>query len=417
MTKELKLNKNTKIFLFFITLISVVLIICGGRGQIFNFSTMAFWIGAGAVAESLIIILPSSFGISVGFAVSVAAIIVIGPYQAAICGALAIALRVNGVGKKETKHLFNTEAYKTIFNVSQIFISIYSSGLIYEALGGKIGITSFPQSIALIIFYSTINSSIVSMLLSFVSGKSPFSIWVDSVKGILVNTTLVGSIGILMAMVSVKMGNTAVLLFFGPLFIARYSYRQYKEMRDTYMETINAFNKALEAKDPYTSGHSLRVQQYSEKLGEALGLPSKKMMNIKTAAVLHDIGKIGVDDFILRKPGKLTKEEFDMIKKHPEIGSDILTDVDFLRNAAGIIRSHHERYDGNGYPDGIKGDEIPVESTILSIADVYDAMTSDRPYRGALSKEEALAEIKANAGIQFSPSVANKFVEIMSEER
>ena len=417
MTKEIKLNMKTKIFLFFITLITTVLIIYGGWGQNFDFRTMVFWTVAGAVAESLIIVLPSSFGISVGFAVSIAAIIVIGPYRAAICGAIGIACRICGVGKKETKHLFNTEVYKTIFNFSQIFISILSSGLIYQAIGGKIGITSFPQTIALIVFYSIINSSIVSLLLSFVSGSTPFRIWVDSVKGIVLNTTLVGSIGILMAMVSVKIGNSAVLLFFGPLLIARYSYGQYKDMKDTYMETINAFNKALEAKDPYTSGHSLRVQQYSEKLGEALGLSSKKMMNIKSAAILHDIGKIGIDDSILRKPGKLTSEEFDIIKKHPGIGSDILKDVDFLSDAAEIIRSHHERYDGNGYPDGISGDKIPVESTILSIADVYDAMTSDRPYRGALSREEALTEIKSNAGIQFSPSIANKFVEIISEEQ
>lgn len=416
MTKEKNINKNTKIFLFFIVAITIVLIIYGGRGQNLDFRTMLFWIVASAVAESLIIILPNNFGISVGFAVSVAAVIVIGPYPAAICGAIGIALRINGIGKKEPKHIFNTEAYKTIFNISQIFISIYLSGLLYQTLGGKIGETSFTQYIALIIFYSAINSSIVSLLLSFVSKRSPFSIWLESVRGILLTTTLVGSIGILMAMVSVKIGYTAVLLFFGPLLIARYSYGQYKDMRDTYMETINAFNKALEAKDPYTSGHALRVQQYSEKLAVAMGLSSKKITNIKTAAILHDIGKIGVDDSILRKPDRLTREEFDMIKKHPAIGADILKDVDFLSTPAEIIRSHHERYDGRGYPDSKRGDEIPIESSILSIADVFDAMTSDRPYRGALSRKAALEEIKNNAGIQFDPAIANKFCEIMNEE-
>lgn len=415
MKNETKLNYKTKIILTIFIIVTTTLIIFEGKSQNIEINSLIFWIITSAIAESLVIILPSNVGISVGFAISVAAIIVIGPYQAAICGAIGVALRVNDIGKKNVKHIFNTKAYKTIFNSCQVFISTFISGYVYEAVGGKIGTVTFPQAIALVLFYTIFSSCTISLLMSTIFGKKLFYVWFNILTEVFINTVLVGSVGLIMALVSIKIGNSAVLLFFGPLLIAKYSYKQYTDMRFTYLETINAFNKALEAKDPYTSGHSLRVQQYSEKLAEALGLSSKKLMNIRNAAILHDIGKIGIDDSILKKPGKLTKEEFDMIKKHPEIGSDILKDVDFLRNAAIIIRSHHERYDGKGYPDGIKGEEIPVESMILSIADVYDAMTSDRPYRGALSKEEALDEIKRNAGIQFSPEIANKFVEIMSE--
>ena len=185
------------------------------------------------------------------------------------------------------------------------------------------------------------------------------------------------------------------------------------ETRTLYLSTIQAFNSAMEVKDAYTYGHASRVEEYAVELAQAFELPFDKIQGIKDAAILHDIGKIGVNDNILNKTTSLTEEEYEEIKKHPSIGAEIIGKVDFLESISKIIKHHHERYDGNGYPDGLCGDKIPIESCILAIADSYDAMTTDRPYRIALSEEEALAEVKNNAGSQFHPELAKTFCDIL----
>jgi putative nucleotidyltransferase with HDIG domain len=158
----------------------------------------------------------------------------------------------------------------------------------------------------------------------------------------------VSTLGIIIALAYISYGPWAVLLFFGPLLLARYSFKLYIDMRHMYMETIEAFTKAIEAKDSYTSGHASRVGKYAEKLAKAVKLSDYKIDKIKTAALLHDIGKIGIEDGILKKPGKLSKEEYEIIKQHPVIGAQILKDVYFLKDVINIIKYHHERYDGSG---------------------------------------------------------------------
>ncbi|MGD9569427.1 MAG: HD-GYP domain-containing protein, partial [Sedimentibacter sp.] len=181
----------------------------------------------------------------------------------------------------------------------------------------------------------------------------------------------------------------------------------YIDMRKNYFETMNVLVRAIEANDPYTSGHSLRVSAYSEAIAKQLGLPQGKIDLLKSAALLHDIGKIGIDKSILHKTGKLEKDEIETIKPHPEIGATIIADLSYLSNISGIIRHHHERNDGKGYPDGLTHNSIPLETSILTIADSFDAMTTNRPYRHSLSLDAALNEIKLNAGTQFNPDIVD----------
>ncbi len=197
--------------------------------------------------------------------------------------------------------------------------------------------------------------------------------------------------------------------------MARYSFKLYIDLKSSYLETVQALSRALEAKDPVTSGHAERVSQYSVSIAHQLGLSQAKIDIIMYAGLLHDIGKIGVADSILQKPGKLTQQEYNAIKEHSSIGSDILRDIDFLRDASKIIRYHHERYDGQGYPDGLGGEQVPIESYILGVADAFDAMTNDRPYRKALTIEAARDVIKEQAGRQFHPRVADAFVKIFDK--
>lgn len=186
----------------------------------------------------------------------------------------------------------------------------------------------------------------------------------------------------------------------------------YGDIKRTYFETVQALAQAIEASDEYTRGHSERVTKIAVEIAKQLGLSRDKIDTLKFAGILHDIGKIGVVKEVLHKPGKLSDLEFALIKMHPKLGEEIIKPVAFLEKIRPIIRHHHERFDGNGYPDGLYGDFIPFMSRILAVADTYDAMTSHRPYRSALSADVALAEIKKCSGTQFDPDIVQAFLKI-----
>ncbi|MDO9491292.1 HD-GYP domain-containing protein [Acetobacterium sp.] len=187
-----------------------------------------------------------------------------------------------------------------------------------------------------------------------------------------------------------------------------------KRLDDAYLNTVFALSNAVDARDPYTAGHSERVSKIAMLLSRELKLTEENLKILEYAGLFHDIGKIGIPDHILNKNGKLTDEEYEVIKKHPVIGINILSNVGFLAETLPIIRHHHERFSGNGYPCGIKGEEIPLGSRILAIADTYDAMTTDRPYRQRFSHDNAVAEIQKNSVTQFDNKLVDVFMKIES---
>ncbi len=189
-----------------------------------------------------------------------------------------------------------------------------------------------------------------------------------------------------------------------------------QNLEKSYYDTISALAQAVEAKDPYTLGHSDRVTQYAIAIGEEMGLSREDIAVLRFGAILHDVGKIGIDEAVLNKPGKLTREEFLHMKEHPEIGENIVRGVDFLQKVRPLIRHHQERHDGKGYPDGLHGKEIPLMVAIISVADVFDALTSDRPYRKAKPASEALRMIKEESGTQHNPEVVEAFLKIFAAE-
>lgn len=187
------------------------------------------------------------------------------------------------------------------------------------------------------------------------------------------------------------------------------------DLSELFYKTIKSIAHALDAKDEYTHGHSMRVTLYSLALAKCLDLPDSLMEEIETAGLLHDIGKIAIPEKILQKPGKLTDEEFEIIKKHPELGEHLINGIEKLKLISNWLKYHHERYDGKGYPEGLVGETIPISSRIIAVADTYDAMTSTRSYRPALSHEEAISEIERCGGTQFDPKLAEIFVSIRDE--
>lgn len=188
-----------------------------------------------------------------------------------------------------------------------------------------------------------------------------------------------------------------------------------QDLSELFYKTIKSIAHALDAKDPYTHGHSLRVTLYSLALAKALRLPDDLLEEIETTGLLHDIGKIAIPESILLKPGKLTDEEYEIIKTHPELGERLVNGIEKLNIISNWLKYHHERYDGQGYPEGLKGEQIPISSRIIAIADTYDAMTSSRSYRVALSHQQAIDEIRRCSGTQFDPKLAELFISINDE--
>jgi putative nucleotidyltransferase with HDIG domain len=189
----------------------------------------------------------------------------------------------------------------------------------------------------------------------------------------------------------------------------------YDEQQKTYLNTIHALVSAIEASDSYTRGHSERVTKYSVTIAKKLGLSQERLKIMERAAILHDIGKIGINLALLHKVGRLTDEDIYDLQQHPEIGIRILEPIEFLVDVRLCIVQHHERFDGKGYPNKLRGDELLLEARILAIADAFDAMTSDRPYRKALALDIAVKELNDNAGSQFDPEIVPVFVDLLEQ--
>jgi putative nucleotidyltransferase with HDIG domain len=411
--------RNRKGVLAYITVISILAILIlyylNIKYEIQSIKDILFWGILAAITETFVIPFSGAV-VSVGLAVTVTAMIVGGPLVGAIVAGLGFAFRMPVIEGKR-RHLFNTEIHRTLFNISQVILVI---GIAGEILYGVFGYSE-PKSLTqlvipvllIILICEILNSILVAIIVNLMHGKNITETFIINLKGIVPSMLGIGALGIIMALAYINYGEGVVILFFVPLLIARYSFKLYFESQNMAMETIHALNDALEVKDSYTGGHASRVQEYAVKLAETKGMKKQQVELIRTAALLHDIGKIGIPDYILNKEGKLTQKEFEIIKEHPVMGARILSNVDSLKDISNIIRHHHEKYDGTGYPYALTGDEIPLESSILAIADSFDAMTTDRPYKRAMLVREALEELELNKGTQFNPILVDEFIKAM----
>ena len=189
-----------------------------------------------------------------------------------------------------------------------------------------------------------------------------------------------------------------------------------ERLERAYLDMVQTLRYTVEAKDTYTRGHSDRVSEYSVLIGEKLGLPEDQIKTLRIGGLFHDIGKIGIPDSILLKPDKLSDDEYSQIKNHPSIGAHILGSAEIFKDIIPVVKHHHERYDGNGYPSRLKGEEIPYIARIAAVADTFDAMTSRRSYRGPIDIEHVKEEIKRCEGTQFDPQIAEVFLDILNND-
>ena len=256
-------------------------------------------------------------------------------------------------------------------------------------------------------------------------GDHPFDVWRTHFAMLGVSTAASASAALVLALLAGQLGALSLAVA-APLVIVVYlglqsrvgrladAERHVKQVDRLYMSTIQALSSAIDAKDGVTSSHIRRVQTYSVALAKALGVAGNDDLKaIEAAALLHDTGKLAVPEHILNKPGKLTAAEFEAMKLHVDVGADILSSIEFPYPVVPIVRAHHENWDGTGYPRGLRGDDIPIGARILSVVDCYDALTSDRPYRPAMTQEQALAIVLERRGSMYDPLVVDTFVEML----
>lgn len=358
------------------------------------------------VAELLPVYLQPQTAISVSFAPLYAVILLSSPYLASLVAFVAAFLGTLRSGW-----------YKSLFNGSQYAISAFLSGLVFERLGGYGFHWEEPG------FYLAVGASIGAFFLSnfllvlgivsLTSGVSLPLLWKRDINGILFQYFALFPFSLLLYFVYTYVGYVGIALFFLPLLVARYSFKLFVDTKRMHLELLRALTAAVDAKDPYTRGHSARVAALALEIADRLRLSGRQKEVIEYAAILHDVGKIGIADAILSKPGRLNPEEYRIVQEHPLIGYRIVKDVDFLRQVAEVILSHHERCNGKGYPHGRRKEEIPLEARIVAVADVFDALTSERPYRRAYTVEEALFIMENEEEGHFDPEILSVLRDIV----
>lgn len=337
--------------------------------------------------------------------------------------------------------------YKRLFNVGSVVIAnvltalIIAGGLRLQGGGLPINGWLIPIALVAIVAYYLTNIALVSAAVSLATRTSMVTVFREKFEWLLPHYVVFGMLGLALAVAYHGLGYAGVLAFVAPPLMMRFSIKQYidktaqnveelnkrnrelskanrdilhmaDQLRETYDGTLEALVSALDARDRETKGHSLRVARYMMEIAYHMQVEpgTEDWVNMQRGGLLHDIGKIGVSDTILHKPGPLTDEEWVDMRRHPQIGHDMIRDISFLSGAATIVLAHHERYDGKGYPNGLKADEIPLGARIFVLADTFDAMTSDRPYRKALTVEASRDEIIRCSGTQFDPHCVQAFL-------
>jgi putative nucleotidyltransferase with HDIG domain len=362
------------------------------------------------VADSAQITLPrGGASIYASSPFDLAAIVLLGPAAAVLVEAIASFFTEVVVQRRA--------AVKYAFNVPLLIATVGAAGLAYWAFPESWRSLHSPRfllplTVASVVYY-LVNTISVSLVIALRASKPVFHIWKQNYMWTFFHIFAFIPIGAIIALVYDAYGQWTLLLFLVPVFLARYSFKLYVEMKEAHINTVAALTSAIDANDPYTHGHSYRVSRYALRVGRALGLPARDLEILEYGALLHDIGKIAIKHDILLKKERLTDQEFMSLKQHPSVGADIVENLKFLREAAVLVRYHHEQPNGRGYPDGLRGNDIPLGARIILVCDAFDAMTSDRPYRKGLPVEQVVAQLEKYRGEQFDAEIGTVVLDLI----
>ena len=364
-------------------------------------------------ADNFSVPLPKTGFVSVNFGISMSSLILFGP-STAIIVTLISSISIRDILRKEPY-------FKHLFNCGQYLISIVVSGVFFETFYNRSLENIFsPANIGIVfltaLIFFVLNTFLTASVISLSKRIKILNVWIFNFAWLFPFHVFLVVMSIAISFLYELYGPFTLLLTLMPLVIAQYTYMLRTNERKALLNSIMHIVKIVEAKDIYTAGHSIRVAEYSEKIARKMKLNEYEIEILKNIAQLHDIGKIQIDLSVLNKTERLTREDWDEIKKHPVVGYEIVKEITFLKDNSTAVLYHHERCDGKGYPFGLTQEEIPVFSRIISIADSYDAMTTERPYRRALTVSEALEELQKNKGLQFDEKICLKMIEILNEE-
>jgi HD-GYP domain-containing protein (c-di-GMP phosphodiesterase class II) len=383
------------------------------------------------IAQRNPVVLFRSSAISVAFAVKIAAYVLFGTPVA--LWATVVVVAVNAYTPKPKP------ARKVLFNFGGMMLSTYLASTTYQLVGGLVPPGAFvPTMLAVAVsaaVYFAVNSVLTAAVITLTSNARFVDIWMQNFAWMPVNYLATAVNGAALALAYQSLGVIGVIVFVLPLGIAWYSFRLYmmkstqvrernrellslnenlhrttERLEASHVSVIAALLGSLAAKERTKLGHSDATMQHALAVAKSLGLGQDEVAAVNLGTLFHDIGKIGIPEQILLKPSALTEEEWAEMKTHPVIGANLIGEVPNLERIRPIVLAHHEHYDGTGYPNGLKGDEIPLAAQIISVADTYEAMTSTRPYRQALGHAEAVAELRRVAGTQLNPIVVEAFI-------
>ncbi len=310
--------------------------------------------------------------------------------------------------------------YKTVFNSAAVVIAISAAGVVYGTLndGSLVPLSSLRNTVAIVgggLAYLAADVLIVCSIVALVEGHRLWDVWRASAKGFRFQMITLVPMATLIAVVYYQNPFALVLLLF-PILLVHYSFQAYEQLREDAQRTMETLAQAVDRRDHYTYRHSERVADFSARIARQMGLDLTDTETLVAAARVHDLGKIGIDSAVLLKPGKLDPKEWAVMQEHPRIGADIIAKLPIYERVRDLVACHQERYDGKGYPHGYAGEQIPLGARIIAAADAYEAMTSDRPYRKALDKQVAMAELRKGRGTQFDPQVIDAFLAVLEAE-
>jgi putative nucleotidyltransferase with HDIG domain len=369
---------------------------------------VAYWTAFTLVSSALPVRLPQGTVASVSAAPILASVFLGGPAAAVIVAA---------IGTTDSREVRGEVPwYGTLYNHASAISTAAAAGISFELIliagPGESLLEGALGFIAVLVAGAVglaVSGAFSSLAVATRTGVSLRTVWARDLRAILINLFGLTPVAWLMAQVFLLpngIGWWATTLFVVPLFTTRLAYHRYVETRQLFEQTIGALANAVDARDKYTRGHSNRVSHISEAMCRVMNLPESEIEKIKWAGLLHDVGKIGIRDNILLKPGPLNREERVLMNQHPTIGAEIVAPASQLAPEAPLIRAHHEWINGSGYPDGLEYADIPLGARIMTIADAYEAMTSSRPYRlTPLTHEQAIAELVKYRGLQFDPEI------------
>jgi hypothetical protein len=350
-----------------------------------------------------------------GFPVALASFLIVGPWGAALVGAIGGLFMLQSL-----------PAVKRAYNGAQFTICAFLAALAYVVCGGpvdQLSITDFPEVLLPVVVAAVVHGVLNGLLLTGVvwlaQGVRPREVLGGTLLRSIPGYLGYGLFGLLMAVlwVGVQIDVLSGVLVLLPLAVARWAFSQYAAEQKAYQATIAALVQAVETKDRYTRGHSERVAHAGVMIARVIGMREDRINALRYAGILHDVGKLGVPTKLLQKTGGLTEDEFAAIKLHPVRGLEMLSDIEFLDEAFKGILHHHERLDGQGYPMGLRGAQIPEFARVIAVADAFDSMTSTRSYRHARSIADAVRELERCKGSQFDPRMVDALVLALSRER